>query len=122
MSSIQPDSVHIINLGCAKNLVDSSVLSQILTSEGYKLTDSKREARYIIVNTCGFIHDARLESQEVIADALKHRRKGQYVIASGCLSQRLNGELYQNFPGTGRVDWYTQSQRYSCPYEKPVHG
>lgn len=98
MTSIQPDSVFIVNLGCAKNLVDASVISQILTSAGYKHARSMREANFVIVNTCGFIHDARVESQEAISDALKNRRKGQYVIASGCLSQRLNGELYNQFP------------------------
>ena len=98
MAPIQNNSIFIINLGCAKNLVDSNVISQILTSAGYKHAYSMREAKFIIINTCGFIHDARVESQEVIADALKNRRKGQYVIASGCLSQRLNTELFQQFP------------------------
>ena len=98
MTPIQNNSIFIINLGCAKNLVDSNVISQILTSSGYKHAYSMREAKFVIINTCGFIHDARVESQEVIADALKNRRKGQYVIASGCLSQRLNAELYQQFP------------------------
>ena len=98
MSPIQNKSIFIINLGCAKNLVDSNVISQILTSAGYQHADSMKEAKFIIVNTCGFIHDARVESQEVIADALKNRRKGQHIIASGCLSQRLNAELYQQFP------------------------
>ena len=98
MSPIQNNSIFLINLGCAKNLVDSNVISQILTSAGYKHARSMRDAKFIIVNTCGFIHDARLESQEVIEDALKNRRKGQYVIASGCLSQRLNAKLYEQFP------------------------
>lgn len=98
MKSNAAGSVFIINLGCAKNLVDSSVLSQILTNAGFRLANSQREARFIIVNTCGFIHDARIESQEVIADALKTRRKGQFVIASGCLSQRLDSQLYELFP------------------------
>jgi ribosomal protein S12 methylthiotransferase len=98
LTPIQNNSIFIINLGCAKNLVDSNVISQILTSSGYKHAYSMREAKFVIINTCGFIHDARVESQEVIADALKNRRKGQYVIASGCLSQRLNAELYQQFP------------------------
>ena len=98
MTPIQNDSIFIINLGCAKNLVDSNVMSQILTSQGYIHANSMREAKFIIINTCGFIHDARVESQEIIADALKNRRKGQHIIASGCLSQRLNAELYQQFP------------------------
>ncbi len=98
MSPIQSNSIYIVNLGCAKNLVDSNVISQILTSAGYKPAYSMREAKFIIINTCGFIHDARVESQEIIADAIKNRRKGQFVIASGCLSQRLNAELYQQFP------------------------
>ena len=98
MSPIQNNSIFLINLGCAKNLVDSNVISQILTIAGYKHARSMQDAKFIIVNTCGFIHDARVESQQVIADALKNRRKGQYVIASGCLSQRLNAELYQQFP------------------------
>lgn len=98
MTPIQPDSVFIVNLGCAKNLVDANVISQILTSAGYKHARTMREANFVIVNTCGFIHDARVESQEVISDALKNRRKGQFVIASGCLSQRVNTELYKQFP------------------------
>ena len=98
MTPIQKNSIYLINLGCAKNLVDSNVISQILTSAGYQHAYSIKEAQFIIINTCGFIHDARVESQEIIADALKNRRKGQYVIASGCLSQRLNAELYQQFP------------------------
>ena len=98
MVSIKNNSFYLINLGCAKNLVDSNVISQILTAAGYKHADSMREAKYIIINTCGFIQDARVESQEAIADALRNRRKGQFVIASGCLSQRLNAELYQRFP------------------------
>lgn len=98
MTPIQQDSIFLINLGCAKNLVDSNVISQLLTSAGYRHARSKREAKFIIINTCGFIHDSRVESQDMIAEALKTRRKGQYVIASGCLSQRMNAELYQQFP------------------------
>jgi len=98
LTPIQTNSVFIVNLGCAKNLVDANVISQILNSAGYKHARSMREANFVIINTCGFIHDARVESQEVIADALKNRRKGQFVIASGCLSQRLNAELYEQFP------------------------
>jgi len=98
LTPIRNKSIHIVNLGCAKNLVDSNVISQILSSAGYKHASSMREAQFIIINTCGFIHDAQVESQEIIAGALKNRRKGQYVIASGCLSQRLNAELYQQFP------------------------
>ncbi len=99
MTPIQPDSVFIVNLGCAKNLADASVISQILTSAGYQHAPSMREAKFVIINTCGFIHDARVESQEAISDALKNRRKGQFVVASGCLSQRLNANLYAQFPG-----------------------
>jgi len=98
LTPIQNDSIFMINLGCAKNLVDSNVMSQILTSAGYKHARSMRDAKFVIINTCGFIHDARVESQGIIADALKNRRKGQYIVASGCLSQRLNAELYQQFP------------------------
>lgn len=98
MTPIQADSVFIVNLGCAKNLVDANVISQILTSSGYNHARSMREAKFVIINTCGFIHDARVESQQVISDALKNRRKGQYIIASGCLSQRWNAMMYEQFP------------------------
>ena len=98
MTPIQKNSFFLVNLGCAKNLVDSNVISQILTSAGYKPSRTQREANFVIINTCGFIHDARVESQDAIAKAIKNRRKGQHIIASGCLSQRLNEELYQQFP------------------------
>jgi len=98
LTPIQTNSVFIVNLGCAKNLVDASVISQILTSAGYKHARSMREANFVIINTCGFIHDARVESHEAISEVLKNRRKGQFVIASGCLSQRMNAGLYKQFP------------------------
>lgn len=76
MTPIQKNSFFLVNLGCAKNLVDSNVISQILTSAGYKPSRTQREANFVIINTCGFIHDARVESHDKIAKAIKNRRKG----------------------------------------------
>ena len=92
--------VHITSLGCAKNLVDSSVLSGQLSHRKYEITASPEEADLIVVNTCGFITDAKSESIQAIFEALKLKEgdKNKKVFVTGCLSQRYKTELREEIP------------------------
>jgi tRNA A37 methylthiotransferase MiaB len=93
------NTVHLISLGCAKNTVDSASMAELLRREGYRLTEHTRQAGVIIVNTCGFIGPARDESYQVLTDLAAHKRKGQLLIAAGCLTQRYGSEVAQRVPG-----------------------
>lgn len=95
-------NVHIISLGCARNLVDSEVMAGLLNKEGYALTGEATNAELIIVNTCGFIAEAKQESIDTILEAaeLKDPKKGklQKLVIAGCLAERYPGELKQSMP------------------------
>lgn len=97
--AIRSHSFHLVSLGCAKNLVDSNVLNQLLSRQGYENVTSRRQAEFILVNTCGFIHDARAESLAAIREQVDRKRRGQKVIVTGCLSQRYQQALLDEVPG-----------------------
>ncbi|NCC51343.1 MAG: 30S ribosomal protein S12 methylthiotransferase RimO [Spartobacteria bacterium] len=83
-----------INLGCAKNTVDAELLLAQLVKAGFLFTPEPEDADFCLVNTCGFIHDAREEVAEVLDELreLKRRRPGYQVIALGCLVERAGGD------------------------------
>ncbi len=81
--------VSIISLGCNKNLVDSEVMAGYLKQAGYELTETAEKAEVIIVNTCGFIEDAKVEAIDTIFEMAElKKQKLQALLVSGCLSQR----------------------------------
>jgi len=93
-------SVGFISLGCAKNLVDSEHMAAVLRSEGVLLARSPEEADIILVNTCGFIGDAKEESIDAILRACARKQTGECraVIVAGCLIQRYQAELQRAMP------------------------
>ena len=95
-------TLHLISLGCNKNLVDSEVMLGKLSS--YKLTDSVDKADVIIVNTCGFIDAAKEESINTILEANYNRKENSLLVVSGCLSERYKEELIKELP---EVDIFT---------------
>ena len=88
----------IESLGCAKNSVDSRSMAELLTRAGYCEVSEAKEADLILVNTCGFIQPAREESIQMLKSFSDHKRKDQYLIAAGCLSQRDQGRLASLIP------------------------
>jgi ribosomal protein S12 methylthiotransferase len=96
---MNPKTFHLISLGCAKNTVDSSSMSQLMVKSGYQLSEKPEKAAILIVNTCGFIGPARQESFEVLGELAAHKRKGQILIAAGCLTQRYGAEVTRQVPG-----------------------
>jgi len=94
--------VDIINLGCSKNLVDSEKLLSQLRAQGIstRLDPVHVNADVLIINTCGFILDAKEESVNTILDAIEAKKNGRIsrVFAMGCLVQRYRNELVAEMP------------------------
>lgn len=90
--------IHFISLGCARNLVDSEVMLGILLKAGYELTDELRKADFLIVNTCGFLEEARQESFDTIEKFLKEKKVSAKVIVVGCLVQKYGLSIREKFP------------------------
>lgn len=105
--------IDLITLGCSKNLVDSERLMAQLAAVGYKLHHDPEDPKgeIVIVNTCGFIGDAKEESVNTILGLteLKKRRKIGQIFVMGCLSERYRKELMDEIPEIDRIygkfDW-----------------
>jgi ribosomal protein S12 methylthiotransferase len=93
-------TLGLISLGCPKNTVDSERLLGELGALGWEFTSEISDADCLVVNTCGFIRDARLESEEAIAEICEARAShpGVILVATGCLPQRIPGVLGEKFP------------------------
>ncbi len=99
--------IDIITMGCSKNLVDSEALMTMFEQAGYHCThDAKRiDGEIVVVNTCGFIEDAKQESIDTILELVQAKEEGRIskLFVMGCLSQRYKDELEAEIP---QVDKY----------------
>jgi ribosomal protein S12 methylthiotransferase len=109
--------VSLINLGCAKNEVDSEEMLGLLAQDGYRIEsrhgagDVSADADVVVINTCGFIDAAKEESINTILEALERKKQGKVkrVVVAGCLAQRYAGDLAKELPevdaflGTGSI-------------------
>ncbi|HEC96915.1 MAG TPA: 30S ribosomal protein S12 methylthiotransferase RimO, partial [Nitrospirae bacterium] len=89
---------HILTLGCPKNSVDSETLLSLLTGRGFYHVGNAGDADTVLINTCGFIQDAKKESIEEILDIVSGKSNGQKVVVFGCLAQRYMEELKGELP------------------------
>ena len=98
-------SLHLISLGCAKNLVDSEILMGGLRSTDMRITEDPREADTILINTCGFLDIAREESIDTILEAAELKKSGnvQELVVMGCLSERYPDEIAKEVPEIDRI-------------------
>ena len=102
----RPKKVQLVTLGCSKNRVDSEHLLRQMASEGIEIVDagyelsSRSKVDAVILNTCGFIKDAKEESIEAILAAVDAKEHGyvKHVFVFGCLSQRYMDELVEEIP------------------------
>ncbi len=94
--------LHVVSLGCTKNLVDTEVMLARLKE--YQMTQEPSEADLIIVNTCGFIGPAKEESLQTIFSLHQQRKKDSTLVMAGCLSERYKEELQKELP---EVDIFT---------------
>jgi len=101
--------LHLVSLGCTKNLIDSEVMLGKLKE--YEITDDGTQADLIIVNTCGFIESAKQESLNTIFELDSRRKEESVLVMAGCLSERYKEELKEGlknevdiFTGVGDYD------------------
>lgn len=99
---VNPSAITIgfVNLGCSKNQVDSEIMLGTLVTEGFQLTGDPKQAEVVIVNTCGFIEEAKQESINTILEHGHLKKSGtcRVLIAAGCLAQRYQGDLLKELP------------------------
>ena len=96
------NKLHIVSLGCTKNLIDTEVMMGKL--QDYSLTDNPDDADVIIVNTCGFIDAAKEESVNTILNLHQERKEDSVLVMAGCLSERYKDSLKEQMP---EVDIFT---------------
>ncbi|MBN2815842.1 MAG: 30S ribosomal protein S12 methylthiotransferase RimO [Campylobacterales bacterium] len=96
------NKLHIVSLGCTKNLVDTEVMMGKL--QNFELTDDNENADVIIVNTCGFIDAAKEESINTVLSLHEARKEDSVLVMAGCLSERYQEELQSQIP---EVDIFT---------------
>ena len=96
------NKLHIVSLGCTKNLVDTEVMMGKL--QNFELTDESEDADVIIVNTCGFIDAAKEESVNTVLSLHEARKEDSVLVMAGCLSERYQDDLATQIP---EVDIFT---------------
>jgi ribosomal protein S12 methylthiotransferase len=94
-------TASFVSLGCFKNIVDTEVLGGLLEQKNIQIVSSYEESDWQIINTCGFIRDAKEESIAEILGALEKKEKGEikHVAVVGCLTQRYLKDLVEEFKG-----------------------
>lgn len=127
---MKKNRIDVVTLGCSKNLVDSEMLMKQLLANGYtvKHDPEDSEGEIVVINTCGFINDAKEESINTIlgfADA-KKKRKLNKLFVMGCLSERYMNELQEEIPEVnkfyGKFDWKQLITDLGKSYNKEVEN
>ncbi len=92
--------LHVLTLGCSKNTVDSEVLLAQARANNFAIAAHAKQADVLIINTCGFIEEAKQESIDAILDGLELKKSGKLkkLLVMGCLSERYRAELEQEIP------------------------
>ena len=94
--------INIVTLGCSKNVVDSEFLMKQLEADNFQIIydSNSTEADIVIINTCGFIKDAKQESIDTILQFVNAKKQGRIsrVFVMGCLSERYKNELRKEIP------------------------
>lgn len=110
---MQNNTVDIITMGCSKNLVDSERLMRLFETAGFSVNHNPSDVKgdYVVINTCGFIGDAKEESINMILECCAAKKDGNVkkVFVMGCLSQRYPEDLHKEIPEVdgwfGKFDW-----------------
>ena len=97
--SSKRNRINVITLGCSKNIYDSEILMGQLKASGKEVVH-QRDGQIVVINTCGFIDNAKEESVDTILDAVRSKKNGQVdkVFVTGCLSERYKDDLKKEIP------------------------
>lgn len=105
-------NVHLISLGCAKNLVDSEQMLSKMAADTMAICPNMTDSDVVVINTCGFIESAKQEAIEHILEVVDLKNEGiiKGIVVTGCLTQRYQNEFFEEIPevdailGTGSYD------------------
>lgn len=104
--SIKKNKINVVTLGCSKNLYDSEVLMGQLKAQGKEVSheSQKDEANIVVINTCGFINNAKAESVNTILEYVEKKEQGlvDKVFVTGCLSERYKPDLEAEIPNVDK--------------------
>ena len=102
--TLKKNIINVITLGCSKNLFDSEVLMGQLKANNKKVVHQKK-GNIVVINTCGFIKNAKEESINVILEQIENKKRGEIdqIFVTGCLSERYKSDLEREMP---EVDAY----------------
>jgi ribosomal protein S12 methylthiotransferase len=123
------EKVHLLSLGCPKNLADSELMLGALVGAGFEVTLDPDDAQVLVVNTCAFIESAKKESLDAIMEAVAVKRSGagKRLVVAGCMAQRYGGELREQIPevdvfvGTGNfLELPELLRRTEAPEDRPI--
>lgn len=117
-------SVALVTLGCARNEVDSEELAGRLADEGWRLVDDASLADVAVVNTCGFVEQAKKDSIDALLEAgdLKETGRTQAVVAVGCLAERYGSQLADQLPEADAVLGFDSYQDMSSHLSAVLNG
>ncbi len=103
--TLKKNKINIVTLGCSKNIYDSEVLMGQLKANGKKVAHEEDDGNIVVINTCGFIENAKQESINTILDFVERKEEGlvDRVFVTGCLSERYKPDLEKEIPN---VDQY----------------
>ncbi|WP_421919381.1 30S ribosomal protein S12 methylthiotransferase RimO [Marinifilum sp.] len=118
------NKINIISLGCSKNLVDTELLMKQLDANQFAVTceEENSDAKIIIINTCGFIGDAKEESVDTILQYVEAKKDGRIdkLFVMGCLSERYREQLSEEIPEVdkyfGKFDWKSMVKELNKDY------
>ena len=119
-------SIHLISLGCAKNLVNSEQMLFLLKQAGHTIVDRAEKAQAVVVNTCGFIDSAKQEAIDTILAVAQLKKTGKLkaIIVTGCLAERYREDIMKELPevdavcGTGSYDAVTSAVEQAMSGQK----
>ena len=118
-------SVALVTLGCARNEVDSEELAGRLEAAGWQLVDDAADADVAVVNTCGFVEQAKKDSIDVLIEAAQLRdgpARTQAVVAVGCLAERYGKQLAEQLPEADAVLGFDSYTNLSEHLDAILHG
>ncbi|MBC8584594.1 30S ribosomal protein S12 methylthiotransferase RimO [Youxingia wuxianensis] len=116
--------VGMVSLGCSKNQVDAEIMLALLKKGGYTLCADERQCDVVIINTCGFIEDAKRESIENILEFCRLKEKGKLkvVAVTGCLAERYRQEVASEIPEADVVLGIGRNADIAEAIHKALHG
>ena len=125
---MNPIKVGMISLGCSKNQVDAELMMAMIVEGGWQVVGDPEHCDVVIINTCGFIEDAKRESIDTILEYCRKKEEGRLraVVVTGCLAERYQQELAQEIPetdvvlGTGKNSHIVQAIREALEGQRVV--